>query len=183
MGWLARFWRAYSDPPTGGARSPVPSCCCACTVRCSWPPCRYSAHRLRAHCTRGRRGAVHHHGPGHRHRAVAAGISKGRGGVDRRDRRLAGGRHRRAGWALLLAERYGWRVTCGRLRLIALTAGPYDLASPAAQHPPGRDYRLRERLAVLGEPGVPIALLMSFLYMEWVPSCTAIYVAAIRATR
>lgn len=77
----------------------------------------------------------------------------------------------------LLAARYGWRVTYGAVGLIALTAGltiwlrlPRGITGPRLP--------LRERLAVLGEPGMPIALLMSFLYMvgAFMP---AIYVAAI----
>lgn len=77
----------------------------------------------------------------------------------------------------MLAGRYGWRVTYGVVGFIALTAGlviwlrlPKGITGPRLP--------LRERLAVLGNHGMPAALLMSFLYMvgAFMPS---IYVAAI----
>ena len=77
----------------------------------------------------------------------------------------------------MLAARYGWRVTYGLVGLIALAASlviwlrlPRGITGPRLP--------LRERLAVLGNRGMPVALLMSFLYMvgAFMP---AIYVAAI----
>jgi DHA1 family inner membrane transport protein len=77
----------------------------------------------------------------------------------------------------MIATRYGWRVTYGIVGVIALSAGlviwlrlPKGITGPRLP--------LRERLAVIGYRGMPVALLMSFLYMvgAFMP---AIYVAAI----
>lgn len=64
----------------------------------------------------------------------------------------------------LLATQFGWRVTYGIVAALAITAGivilmrlPKGLAGPQLS--------LRERLGVLRNPGIRIALLMSLLFM------------------
>ncbi len=110
---------------------------------------------------RGRRGAVHHHGAGNRHRFVSAGVSRAR----RASVVVTGGTLAVAIGAplgALLAERYGWRVTYSAVGPHRADRRPHDLAPPAARNHRAAAAAARP-LAVLGEPGMPTALLMSFL--------------------
>lgn len=77
----------------------------------------------------------------------------------------------------MLAGQFGWRVTYGLVGALGLTAGiviwlrlPSGITGPKLS--------LSERLAVLGNKGVPVALLMSLLYMVG-GFAPAVYVAAI----